>query len=439
MNRNAVTIVIDYKIYSYLFKPIIAKLVEKKVDVSVFCPSEIKDVLSKDLGCDCINFYSLDDIKYRYINRWRLHRALQVLCTRADFSFQYEKKRGQVTKKFKGMQGMLLRLARFTPKVPNKKINSFLHQVMGLSFSNPFPTRKILVGSLNASAELLCARDQLVYTVMESWDHPVKEPNGYRSHRVYAWNQSLGEDWDATQGDRDWMPFYPLKLRYAYHDIMGNKLWEKARGRRAKLMCVYAVASTRRFSIGVLCDLEERIISDLVIATKEAGWDLFIKPRPNGMDGEFDKFRERNSHVSVGSIVDEHVDVPANYFLDDKYNERRFMEVIEAELVINAFTTFGLDAAAAGIPVLQLDLRDAIGYEDSRLVFNNHHIQKYLLQTPDTFVVKNEIFREKIAGYLKNPDKLADRYRNHLVHWLFSERTMDESLTIMIDDVLGAS
>lgn len=437
MNAQAVTVVIDYKIYAYLFKPILAKLVEKRVSVNVFCPSQIKSEVVRDLGApQGVRIFTLDEIKARHVNRWRLHRALQVLCTRADFSFQYGKKRGQITRTYKGMQGLLLRLACFTPKVPNSKINAFLHSVMGCGLKNPFPTEKILVGSLNASAELLCAKGQSVYTVMESWDHPVKTPNGYKSRRVYAWNRSLGEDWQATQGDNDWKIFYPLKLRYAWQEVLGNDLWMKARGTRPKRLCVYAVASTRRFSIGVICDLEDRIISDLVAATEEAGWDLLIKPRPNGMPGEFDQFCRGKSHVRIGSLASEDVDVPANYFLDDEYNRRRFTEVIEADLVINAFTTFGLDAAAAGMPVLQLDLREAIGYEDSGLVFGNHHISKYLLKTPCTFVVKNELFRDKITEYFKQPNDLAHRYRDNLLHWLFPEQSIDVSLEQMIDDVL---
>jgi hypothetical protein len=310
---------------------------------------------------------------------------------------------------------------------------------MGVGLKNPFPTRKILVGTLNASAELLCAKGQQVYSIMESWDHPVKHPNGYQSYRVYSWNPSLGEDWEAAHGDRSWKPFYPLKLRYAYHDVRGSRLWEMSRGKRSRPMCVYAVASTPRFGNPATFELESRIITDLAEATADAGWDLFIKPRPNGKAGEFDSFTKRYPHVTVGSIMDDTEDQPANYYLDDEYNQRRFMEIIEAELVINAFTTFGLDAAAAGMPVLQIDLREATGYEDSQRVFNNHHIKKYLIGIPNVFVVKNESFREKITEYLRSPSNIAASYSDQLVQWLFPSHTMEASLDTLFSDIFGDS
>lgn len=437
MSKQSITVVIDFQIYAYLFKPIIAKFIEQNIDVTVYFPSEIKGLVTKELAIfPEVHFADLDKIKRHHKNRWRIHRALQSLLTRDDFSFQYGKKRNQVTLKTKGVAGVLMKLADFTPKVPNLKINAFLHKVVGIGLHNPFPTNKILVGSLNASAELLCARGQQVYTVMESWDHPVKTPNGYSSHRVYAWNQSLAEDWQATQGDHICVPFYPLKLRYAIHEIREKGLWQKSQGQRKRPLCVYAVTSTRKFSYALAVEIENQIINDLCEATKIAGWDLLIKPRPNGMTGEFDEFVKQHNHVKVGSIKTDKISIPANYYLDDEYNQLRFKELLDASLVINAFTTFGLDAAVAGIPVLQLDLRKASGYENSNLLFNNHHIKKYLLDVPSTFVVVEENFREKIIEFLKSPNSVPEVYRDNLCNWLIPKESMDEALKKLVDDVL---
>ena len=439
MTNPALTIIIDFTIYAYLFRPIVDTLIERDVEIAVYCPSEIHDVVARELATSVnVSVRNLDDIKRRERNRWRVHRALQCLFTRADFSFQYGKKRHHLENRARGMNGFLLKVARFTPKVPNNRINAFLHTVTGKGLRNPFPTNKILVGSLNGSAELLCAREQQVYTVMESWDHAVKWPNGYLSTRVYAWNRSLAEDWRVCQADRDCVPFYPLKLRFAIQEVRAKALWQKAvRCQSQRPMCVYPAASTRRFNLPTIwCEMEDRIISDLIVATDAAGWDLFIKPRPNGMTGEFDHLCKGYRHVKVGSIVTDQSVIPANYFLTDPYNMQRFQELITADVVINAFTTFGLDAAAAGMPVLQLDLREAIGYEDSDLIFRNHHIEKYLLGTPGTFTVRGTSFRDAITNYLRAPDDLAKHYTTNLQRWLIPEITMDAALNQLVDDVL---
>lgn len=437
MQKPEVSILIDFRIYAYMFKPIIEKMVKRGVTITVFCPSKILDFVIRELGIlGEIRFCDLDEVRRPRRLRWMFHRSMLLLFTRADFSYQYGKKSRQEMIKSKGLQRVLLKLAWLTPKVPNHKINTFLKAIAGIGLGNPFPTPKIVVGSLNASAELLCGAAQKIYTIMESWDHPVKWPNGYVSTRVYAWNQSLGEDWEATQSDKSWIPTYPLKLRYAIESIFLKKKWEKRHGKRPKPLCAYAVASTRRFSVKLICDLEDRIINDLCKATEKAGWDLFIKPRPNGLFGEFDKFVKEHAHVSVGSIVNDEVDVAANYYLDDTYNMRRFDELLDASMVINAFTTFGLDAAVAGIPVLQLDLRQACGYEDSCLIYNNHHIRKYLLRGPAIFMVKGEVFRECITDFLKNPSNMAEQYSNRLRNWLIPNTPLDDILDEVIDDIL---
>ena len=358
MKKNEVTIVIDFKIYLYLFEPIIQYLLQKGVKVYLAASQdimpEVKDILS---GVE-ITFINLSEIKSKNKFRFYVHRTLSTLCTREDFSFQYKKKRQQSTKKAAGMQGILLKVARFTPKVSNKKINSFLHKVSGFGLNNPFPTKNIMVGSLNASAELLTAKTQKIITVMESWDHSAKHPNGYKSDLFLGWNKSLCEDWQITQGDKNVEIFHPLKLRYA-HEVFE---WKPKENSRFKVL--YPVASTKKFSVDILVQVEKRIIQELVYVTSKLGWDLVVKPRPNGLEGEFDYLLE-NDHVQVANVSHGHITDPANYYFTEKDNYDRFSLLEEIDLVINAFTTFGLDSAAVGIPVLQLDLTKCNSFEDS--------------------------------------------------------------------------
>ena len=433
MKKQAISIVIDFKIYAYLFHPIVKKLVDRKIAVFIYTTSGIADFIKEIFeGEKLVEVIELDSIKRKHKTRFRIHRSLLILCTRKDFSFQFMKRREQITKQYKGIQGLMLRIAKYTPKIQNLKINVFLSNVMSIGLTNPFKTERVLVGSLNASAELLSAKDQKVYTVMESWDHAVKDPNGYTSDHIFAWNESLGVDWKKNQGEDNWSAMYPLKLRYAKNEVRKNNLWAN-RERLDRPLCVYAVASTRQFSINVLCDIENRIIKDLVIATEDAGWDLLIKPRPNGKIGEFDHFSNKNKHVSVGNIHKDTIKDPANYYLDDQYNSLRFREVLRADLVINAFTTFGLDAAAAGIPVLQIDLRESVDYKDSWLVYDNYHIKNHLLTRKGVLRFKGKKFSGAMTDYLTNSSGKEFVHRDDLYEWLFPKRSMNESIENMIN------
>ena len=429
-----VTIVIDYMIYVYLFEPIVRYLLQRNVKVVLCVPdnlqSDIKSVIGSDVN---LSFISLTEIKLKNKFRFVLHRICSILFTRTDFSFQFKKRREQSTKKVRGGIGLLLRISRFTPKVPNVKINKFLSYVSGIGLKNPFPTENVIVGSLNASAELLGGKNLRIITIMESWDHAVKDPNGYVSDIFFGWNQDLCDDWKAIQGDEECRVFHPLKLRYAHEQFCSKpKIREFTKQRRRVL---YPVASTAKFSIGILVEIEKKLIYELINITKELGWELYIKPRPNGMTGEFDYAKEFE-HVEVGDVSHADIINPADYYYSEQDNVKRFAPLQNIDLVINAFTTFGLDAAVANIPVLQLDLRQALNFEDSSMVYNNYHIKKYLISTNNLL---KPVGCDLTTAILENKEQLfdiAESYKKELNNWLFRYESSNDAIQKCFDKLL---
>ena len=439
MDKKSLTLIIDFEIYAHLFKPIVEELVSRKILVQVFSPHHLLPSVKEHFGeSPSLQYHSLDALKKRHRFRFLIHRVASLLFTRTDFSFQFAKKRNQINVASKGIQRFLHKLSRFTPKVPNPKINGFLHALSGFGLKNPFPTQKVMIGSLNASPELLGAKGMQVYTVMESWDHPVKVPNGYRSAMVYVWNQELGEDWESCQGDHQWQIFYPLKLRYAIENSHDSTENGRVSHEENRPLCVYAVASTDKFSGSTIVDLEKRILSDLCVATQNAHWDFLIKSRPNGREGEFQKYSQKYSHVQSTSVLDDDIEEAANYTLTDEYNKRRFDEIKNASLVINAFTTFGLDAAVAGFPVLQLDLQKATDYEDSDQIYGNNHIRKYLLKSENVFRVVDEGLVDAATKYLQEASlDSAAAYSRELSDWLIPEISAADAVRNIVDHVLS--
>jgi len=424
------SVIIDSRIYGYLFAPIIAAFDAKGVRIFIYTPSRIQQSVRKDIGAhDHVEFLDLDPIRKRNRWRWLVHRIAMDLFVRDDFSYQMHKQKKEITKVLPPLRRTLVKLSRLLPKVQNRAINHFVERLAGIGMRNPLRTRTIMAGSLNASAELLCAKDQTVITVMESWDHAVKHPNGYTSELVFAWNDDLKEDWQRVHNDQNVQVFYPLKLRYARERVAR---WPKPKRQDCRPFFVYSVASTRRFSIKLVVELEQRLIRDMARAAETAGWDLFIKPRPNGEDGEFSAIVEEFPRVRVGSIVDQEVGIAADYFLSDVYNKTRFSEIEGAEFVVNAFTTFGLDAAAAGIPVLQLDVRKADGYAVSSQYYNNYHLKTYLLQRNPVLTIEGD-FLAGFSDFLKSPNSIPQQYSDELAGWLFSNRSQEEAINDLVD------
>ena len=435
-NITEISVIIDSRIYGYLFAPIVTAFANRGVHLYIYTPRRIQDAVHKDIGANNqIEFLDLDPIRKRHRWRWIIHRVAMDLFVRDDFSYQMFKKKYEITKTLPPLRRFLTKIGSLLPKVSNKSINCFLERIAGIGLENPFCTKVIMVGSLNASSELLCSKHQKIITVMESWDHAVKQPNGYTSDLVFAWNEDLKHDWYRFQSDMNVHVFYPLKLRYARDAVKGSELL--CENKKIRPFFVYAVAGTRRFCIDTLIRVEQKLIRDLARVAENLGWDLFIKPRPNGEDGEFADIENDFSNVRVGSISEIGIDQPADYFLSDEYNSRRFSEIAGAEFVINAFTTFGLDAAAAGIPVLQIDIQNATGYAESKLIYGNYHLEKHLLGRKFVLRVEGDFISSFIKS-LQLSKTLSKKYTAELNEWLFSDKSESQSIEVLIQKTIEA-
>ena len=88
MKINEITIIIDFKIYAYLFEPIIPYLLGRNVKVTICLPDALKpQILLVYSHFKNLNYTSLTRIKVKNRFRFGIHRACSILFTRTDFSF----------------------------------------------------------------------------------------------------------------------------------------------------------------------------------------------------------------------------------------------------------------------------------------------------------------------------------------------------------------
>lgn len=304
----------------------------------------------------------------------------------------------------------LLAVSRRLPKLSARRLNALLGRLLAPGQRNPFPTRHVLAVSHVTSPHLLCARGIEVVTLNESWDHPAGRSAGYPSAAVIAWNRDIGRDWQELQGAAEVLVGIPVKLRYAIEARQASE------GVRTAMYAVGTCATERDWY-----DDELVLIDDLCRATRRAGWTLVVKPRPAGPQHELPSFAERYEHVRLATPPQSLG--ARDYDLGADYNAARLRELRESTLVINAITTFGLDAACAGSPVLQLDLRGSRRYPALAGAQRNHHLERYLLdrQGATLRLAPEETASEVVAAFLAAPDDRPRRFRDALRAWMVPE------------------
>lgn len=414
-----ITLLISRRIALYTAAPVLGALAAEGVRVFVVCPRSVMPDVCRICPTGSVTVIEMESLDRQPVVA-RLHRLAVLMLTSLNLSFHYN----FALRKRLGETGLrMLSLARkFLPHTPHHEVNRRTESLMSRFVKNPFPTNTILAVSRVRHPHLLCAPEQNVFTLMESWDHPTKQPAGYTSDGVFVWNEDVAADWKTFQGDTNVMIGYPFKLRYA----LGRRTLAGA-PRTPGNVALYAASSSsmsdqRRF------DEEMEVIEEVCRATRKAGWDLIVKPRPNGRRGDFDVFGDRHAHVAIAEYGES--EDPSDYYLDDEYNARRIRQLEAVDLVICLTTTFALDAAALEVPVLQLDLREYSALEHTARRSTNHHLVRYLLNDERLTLAPSEgrTLTEEIVEFLLSPDDRAEKFTAKLRRWLANDGTMNDAV-----------
>ncbi len=395
----------------YSLPPIINKYSVNNAKITVYTRYDIKDLAINYLKIDSANVKIIDKLDKFYIKilfglfvKLRVDPKFSIMYTRFregdSFSYKY------ITKIFGGW-------------IPSIKTNQLFCKYFSI-FSYKFP-HDMLISITRISAPYLLSNPGCKHiSIMESWDHPVKAPYYINPDISITWNESLKDDLKKYQGFTRLAKMKPLKFRYILErkfkddsEIEKKIVSEKYISdleilkRYSPVIYICTTSSVNpKFHIG-----EIKLINQLRNAVRSIGKNLYIKPKPNGVKGDYDIFLDDpNVYIGVYSSDPNSLDM-----LDEEYQSFRYLLLRNSNIIVNMGTTFVLEAALLDVPILQLGL-NALDYGDFGSWSNNPHIKKYLLINHSLTFNGN---LEDLTKNIINP-AMAKAYSRNLKEWILN-------------------
>lgn len=434
MLQNQITFLIPSLICLDTALPYITELQRRKVGIHFVVDHQVRMLCKEELQ-GALSIMEMDQLDSRYDLEKLLHSFLRLAFTTKDFSPIYQRWLQQRLVGKSKISRVFAQLAILCGrKCALDRVNSRLNFWLGYIMRNPFITKKLIYITTTNKPHLLCGRGLEVYTIMESWDHPGKAPIGHTSSKVFVWNAALQQDWADFQGDTNLACAYPIKIAYA---IGANNLRKgellKPQNNRIMYPLTFGSTSDKQMFIEEL-----RFIKELCVATEKAGVKLLIKPKPNSIDsGELNEFLEF-THVEVGRHQINQGG--GHYRLSGHYNEQRLDELRKCDAVINLATTFAMDAAAFGLPVIQLEIECPVQYPLLSSLTEFPHLQRHLycyqsslFKLNDCALISQQLnFLSDSECYLQTARDFSMRLRE----WLIPDWSLEEAVRQVIDSCL---
>ena len=306
-------------------------------------------------------------------------------------------------------------------QVPASSLNRLIGRATGLLFGSDFDGVIIQI-TPSWMNERLCDRSARTVALVESWDHHCKMPTGYWPDVVVGWNQSLTDAWMQRQGAVEGRSGYPHKLAYA-----AEASWSRPAPSDVAVYAFTLSSHARGFDEEVV--LAGQITGEL----RRSGASVRLKFKP-AESAEVERQVSQQLRVDGWGAVgrgrgDE-------YRLEPGYNQARVAELRDALFIVCFGTTLALDAAAAGTPVAQLDMRSmTYRYPTLARLAANEHLCELLYPDGAAALRPTSVteLNAMIAGVAAGEDQTARHFTDYCRSWLLPGWTQTEALRNLQD------
>ncbi|MDY7394205.1 hypothetical protein UMM65_03050 [Aureibaculum sp. 2210JD6-5] len=406
----------SFQIYSAI--PVIQKYLQKS-EVILFTKQENVEIAKGIINDDNFIVESLDNYIYKPASIFK--EIFEILFISENFSFVYKNE-------FVRKESLKKRFLRkiFFIKIPAKRINyifTILNQFFfrKKSIDNYFNLDLIITFTKVYYAHLIPNKTSLSHiSIMESWDHPMKFPYYIFPDYCLTWNKDLAEDTKRIQHLSKVGKIKPLKFKYIYdyenqndtdllNKITGTDYYNELSTLKDKEIILYPTTTS---SAGIMHQGEMLLIDLLCKAFNDSNYYLYIKPKPNAPKGDYDEFK-KYKNVIVGIYSNNST---GSDMLDDNYHIFRYLLLKESNHVINAGTTFALEAALMDKNIVQLDMK-IDGFLGFDKFCKTYHLNKYILSLPGVFKINEKNYLNLLDEVKTDNNIFSSKLKNWITNW----------------------
>jgi hypothetical protein len=423
-----ISIVAELGTSVYSVQPIIDNITRQGGRVVLYTTSDNIEKSKIYLSSNNIDFIAINEQNSKWFGVFDYF--LKKLLTKETFSSQY----ARIVPSDNKILNILYKIAKWLPKPSQKKINSIYSKFWSRVNSKPyFPTKNVLVVSRCNNTIKLNNKHHNFFTIVESWDHPVKSPFYYKSKITYSWNKELSTDMEKFQNNsKKYTEIFPLKFRYLDQvDSLSPQASNKLKCEIdfiANNSYVLYICSTSGYSKGGLFDFELKLIQKVLKACKKEGKLLYIKPHPHYNESDFANL-ENSKLIRVGIGATNNGN---NYIFTDDDQFYKIQLLKNAERIINAATTLVLEASILNENIYQLKI-NSDNFGSFAKGCENYHIKNYLNSYSDIIDLTSGDIQEKLNKIIQEPQK-TNLYSKNLKEWL-SQKALNDSISEIINDI----
>jgi len=422
----SIAVYIDSLIKLYAAKDIVSKLASRGHRLNLYGPETVRNE-AKNIVPEIQNMTDSNSIlKSNRFARF-IHRRLLAAADCISISTTNSHRLKHRNSRFAFLNFFFSVIFRFgKPCDTNSKIEALISAFT----RNPFKEDTVLVVSRPFERATFCASKLTVITLMESWDHPSKERLGFTSDLVITWNENTAKDWTKYQGDRNTIAGFPSKLAYALSNHQTSIQNQSPQEVRSVLYPMTLCSLSRKDEF----EEEKKLVRHLSISLMKNQISLLVKPKPNSLPNELDQLSREFANIQIGNYNRQTNDT---YSLTSNYNQKRIDELKSVDAVLNLGTTFGLDAAAFGLPVIQLKINDKNSFPLLSQVLQFDHLKSVFFCDPaDYYSIKNPKGFDSFAENLQNlAQKMGSRNSERLREWLIGGVNQDNWCGLCCDAI----
>lgn len=416
------------------------------ITISIICPHSLNNFITDSLlhskiagsALARLSFVDLNNLSDQFKWQSRIHKLLVLLMTPRSYSQHYAYLSNNLNSSKSPIKTIIRKwLSGRLSFNGSSNVNKFIDSLCSVYTRNVFESSIVITTSPGHPRHLLVDRCSFRIIIQESWDHCAKLPLGFFPDVVYCWNQDLARDWKYYQGAHVIKSLFPFKLRWA---IDSEYSWTKP----GSNTIMYVSSFSGQAYVDSMFALELKLIHWILSVFSQGlpHLRLYIKPKPNGRMGDFDQIAQEFDNVVIGEYSS--ATSSTDYILDSEYNSSRMNELLKVDAVICLATTFALDAALHGVPVVMIDPRQCIELGDLANFCDNFHLRQYLYSLPSAYSLSKTLDESTISFVqrFECPYSSASDFSSSVQDWLAPSMSYENAvhqITSKISDIIANS